>query len=101
LLVGYDEEHDALSPAPPAAVAYWSSGGAIVGGGRSLSREAALARLAFYRQTATACRRAGDRDGADFCARRSRQLVGAIRAANAWRRAAGDFHPGWQSSPDR
>jgi hypothetical protein len=77
-----------MNGSPAAAPAYWSSGGAIVGGRRAISREEAWARLAFYRQTALACRRSGDREGAGFCAKRSRDLLRAIRAADAWRRAA-------------
>jgi len=75
-----------MSPDRMAGVAYWASGGTVVGrrGPIALGRAAEL--LAFFNSEAESCLAAGEMGAARFCAELALEIGCAIAKAALWRR---------------
>lgn len=74
-------------------LSYWCTGGTIVSHGQALGRTdgTAIARahdlIGFYSRTGLECARAGDPEGARYCATLAEELIYAVKGAEKWRRA--------------
>jgi hypothetical protein len=75
-----------MSPTRMGGLAYWASGGAVVGrrGPIALARAAAL--LAFFNREAGTLLAQGDAPAASFCADVAMELGCALARAANWRR---------------
>jgi hypothetical protein len=77
-----------MSPERMGGLAYWASGGGIVGRCGPIGFERARTLLDFYEAAARERRGAGDSAATLCCLRLAVDLARAIISASAWRRAA-------------